>query len=90
MERVWGSLAFTRARCLQNERALFDHLLKDTVRTHPCRPELLASALKSSAFADAPPRTNEPTFDLIRAMPTPSRPVPSHRRGSSGARTTRA
>lgn len=56
MERVWGSLAFTRARCLQNERALFDHLLKDTVRTHPCRPELLASALKSSAFADAPPR----------------------------------
>jgi len=32
MERVWGSLAFTRARCLQNERALFDHLVKDTVR----------------------------------------------------------
>ena len=40
MERVWGSLAFTRARCLQNERALFDHLVKDTVRP-PRRSELI-------------------------------------------------
>jgi hypothetical protein len=50
MERVWGSLAFTRARCLQNERALFDHLVKDTVRP-PRRSELIHSAVKSRSSA---------------------------------------
>ena len=49
MERVWGSLAFTRARCLQNERALFDHLVKDTVRPPRRSEPILPSTSRSSA-----------------------------------------
>ena len=32
-EKLWAGFWYTRARCLQNETTLFDHLLRNKVRS---------------------------------------------------------
>jgi hypothetical protein len=32
-ERLWAGFSYSRKQCLANESALFDHLLKDRVRS---------------------------------------------------------
>lgn len=78
MERVWGSLApFTRARCLQNERALFDHLLKDTVGTPPLPARTSRNVSSSALKSSARPRTHLLDPERVDADPSAPRSVSS-------------
>jgi hypothetical protein len=74
MERVWGSLAFTRARCLQNERALFDHLVKDTVRPPRRSEPILPSVPKVRPSSSAREWRAEFPSRPRPTSPDPSRP----------------
>ncbi|EEH53623.1 uncharacterized protein MICPUCDRAFT_51613 [Micromonas pusilla CCMP1545] len=42
-ERLWAGFSYSRKQCLANESALFDHLLKDRVRSLDLTPHQTAT-----------------------------------------------